>query len=168
MLLIQIVVRTYDPKTMLDINVELNVTVQCPPQVEKQCTDTGGSCDMSRKFKKTKFQVEEALKSVKKLQNEVEKKCDNEGGPRWRRSRGWTRGWQFFYTIQLPHMTWMTTETFVIYTNISYLLMIYWYGYYSNSLSSWFELEATSTISLHLTSSMASQIIACKQLIYVY
>ena len=92
MLLIQIVVRTYDPKTMLDINVEVNVTVQCPPQVEKQCTDLGGSCDMSRKFKKTKFQVEEALKSVKKLQNEVEKKCDNEGGPRWRRSRGWTRG----------------------------------------------------------------------------
>ena len=92
MLLIQIVVRTYDPKTMLDINVELNVTVQCPTQVEKQCTDTGGSCDMSRKFKKTKFQVEEALKSVKKLQNEVEKKCDNEGGPRWRRSRGWSRG----------------------------------------------------------------------------
>ena len=45
---------------------------------------------MSRKFKKTKFQVEEALKSVKKLQNEVEKKCDNEGGPRWRRSRGWS------------------------------------------------------------------------------
>ena len=92
MLMIQIVVRTYDPKTMLDINVELNVTVQCPPQVEKQCTDTGGSCDMSRKFKKTKFQVEEALKSVKKLQNEVEKKCDNEGGSRWRRPRGWSRG----------------------------------------------------------------------------
>ena len=104
MLLIQIVVRTYDPKTMLDINVELNVTVQCPPQVEKQCTDTGGSCDMSRKFKKTKFQVEEALKSVKKLQNEVEKKCDNEGGPRWRRSRGWSRGWQFF--IQSNYHTW--------------------------------------------------------------
>ena len=127
MLLIQIVVRTYDPKTMLDINVELNVTVQCPPQVEKQCTDTGGTCDMSRKFKKTKFQVEEALKSVKKLQNEVEKKCDNEGGPRWRRSRGWSRGWQFLIQSRAPqsqlksnYHTWMTTETFVIY--LIYLL----------------------------------------------
>ena len=111
MLLIQIVVRTYDPKTMLDINVELNVTVQCPPQVEKQCTDTGGSCDMSRKFKKTKFQVEEALKSVKKLQNEVEKKCDNEGGPRWRRSRGWSRGWQFLYNPGGLNQNWNQITT---------------------------------------------------------